>query len=157
MCFIRPGHAAPRDSGRESLLFLRRGSRREGDDGILLPELRPEPDWALYALPGPVRRVSLPRLLVHGPLRSPMGTVAITFRILPEDADVDIEGLKASVRDALGASLRDMQERPVAFGIKAIEAIAVVDDAAGGSDALEHSLAEVPGVGTVETIDVTLV
>jgi translation elongation factor aEF-1 beta len=86
-----------------------------------------------------------------------MGTVAVTLRILPADAEVDIEGLKAAVRDALGDSLRDLGERPVAFGIRAIEAIALVDDAAGGSDALERSLADVPGIGTVETIDVTLV
>lgn len=86
-----------------------------------------------------------------------MGTVAITFRILPQDADVDIESLKAGVRAALAGSLRDLAEKPVGFGIKAIEAIAVVDDAAGGSEALETSLAAVPGVGTVETVDVTLV
>src|SRR5438034_1233825 len=39
----------------------------------------------------------------------------------------------------------------------AILAIAVVGDAEGGSDRLEQSLAALPGVGSVETVDVTLV
>ncbi len=86
-----------------------------------------------------------------------MARVAITFRILPEDADVDIDSLKSAVRGALGGALRDMKVKPLAFGIMAIEAMVVVDDAAGGSEALEQSLASVRGVGTVETVDVTLV
>src|SRR5947199_156284 len=56
-----------------------------------------------------------------------------------------------------GAVLRDLKEQPVAFGLKAILAIAVVGDAEGGSDRLEQSLAALPGVGSVETVDVTLV
>jgi len=86
-----------------------------------------------------------------------MGSVAVTFRIMPEEADADLEAIKARVRQALTGSLRDLKEEPVAFGLKAIVAIAVVADAAGGSDRLEQSLAAIPGVGSVETIDVTLV
>lgn len=86
-----------------------------------------------------------------------MGSVAVTFRIMPEEADTDLEAIKARVRKALGGSLRDLKEEPVAFGLRAIVAIAVVSDAAGGSDRLEQSLAAVPGIGSVETIDVTLV
>ncbi|MGI0149214.1 MAG: elongation factor 1-beta [Thermoplasmata archaeon] len=86
-----------------------------------------------------------------------MGSVAVTFRIMPEDAEADLEAIEARVRKALGESLRDLKEEPVAFGLKAIIVIAVVSDAAGGSDPLEQSLAAVPGVGSVETIDVTLV
>ena len=86
-----------------------------------------------------------------------MGSVAVTFRIMPEEADAALEAIKARVRQALKGTLRDLKEEPVAFGIKAIVAIAVVSDAAGGSDPLEQSLAAIPGVGSVETIDVTLV
>lgn len=86
-----------------------------------------------------------------------MGSVAITFRVMPEGEDVDLGALKEGVRKALGAAFRSMEERPVAFGIKAIHALAVVDDAAGGSDRLEASLQGLPGVGSVEAVDVTLV
>ncbi len=86
-----------------------------------------------------------------------MGAVAVTFRIMPDDPETDLETIKAGVRKRLEGSLRDMKEQPVAFGLKAILAIAVVSDSAGGSEALEQSLASLPGVGSVETIDVTLV
>lgn len=86
-----------------------------------------------------------------------MGAVAITFRILPDEADTDLEKIKSGVRQALEGSLRDLQEQPVAYGLKAIVAIAVVRDEAGGSERLEQSIASIPGVGSVETVDVTLV
>jgi len=86
-----------------------------------------------------------------------MGSVAVTFRILPDDAEADLDPLKARVRKTLGGALRDMKEQPVAFGLKAIVAIAIVGDAEGGADQLEQSLAALPGVGSVETVDVTLV
>ena len=86
-----------------------------------------------------------------------MGTVAVTFRIMPDDAETDLESIKARVRTTLADSLRDLREQPVAFGLKAIVAIAVLSDAAGGADPMEQALASLPGVGSVETIDVTLV
>ena len=86
-----------------------------------------------------------------------MGIVAVTFRIMPDDVDTDLDAIKARVRKTLGDSLRDLREQPVAFGLKALVAIALVSDAAGGSDGLEQALASLPGVGSVETTDVTLV
>ena len=86
-----------------------------------------------------------------------MGSVAVTFRIMPEDAETNLEPIKARVRKVLGAALRDLKEQPIAFGLKAILAVALVSDAEGGSDELEQSLAALPGVGSVETVDVTLI
>ncbi len=86
-----------------------------------------------------------------------MGNVAITFRVMPEDATTDVASLKDHVRRTLGPSLRGIQEKDVAFGLRAILALAVVEDAAGVSEQLELALAAIPGVGSVEAIDVTLV
>jgi len=86
-----------------------------------------------------------------------MGSVAITFRVMPEGVEVDLGTLKTNVRHALGNAFRSLEERPVAFGLKAIHAIAVIDDASGGSEQLEQSLSTLPGVSSVETLDVTLV
>ncbi len=85
-----------------------------------------------------------------------MGSVAVTFRIMPDDADTDLERIKSRVRTSLAGFLRDLREQPVAFGLKAILAIAVVSDS-GGTEPLEQALAAIPGVGSVETVDVTLV
>ena len=86
-----------------------------------------------------------------------MGSVAITLRIMPDDPETDLEAIKSRVRGTLAGALRDLREQPVAFGITAILAVAVVSDAAGGAEELEQSVAAIPGVGSVETVDVTLV
>jgi len=86
-----------------------------------------------------------------------MRSVAVTLKVMPDSLEVDIEALKASVRKALEPAFRSLREQSVAFGLRAILAIAVVDDASGGSERLEEALAALPGVGSVETVDVTLV
>lgn len=132
------------------------GPRREGDDRLLVPELRQGADWTVRAVPGSVRLLHVSDLFVRGAVNR-MGTVAVTFRVMPEDAEADLEGIKTRARVALGGSIRDVREEPVAFGLNALVIVAVVSDAAGGSDRLEESLAAIPGVGSVETVDVTLV
>ena len=86
-----------------------------------------------------------------------MGSVAITFRLMPESPDTDLRAIRKGVELALGPSLRGMQEKDVAFGLRALLALAVVPDEAGSSDRLEASLSAIPGVSSVEAIDVTLV
>lgn len=85
-----------------------------------------------------------------------MGRVAVTLRILPEGAEVDVEALERAVRKALGQSVRDVAARPVAFGLRALEAIVVVDDAAGQAEQVEDRLRRISGVGEVETLGVSL-
>ena len=86
-----------------------------------------------------------------------MGSVAITYRIMPEDASTDLEPIQAGIRDVAGAALKGMPVKDVAFGLRAILALAVVDDASGAGEKIESGLAAIPGVGSVEAIDVTLV
>ncbi len=86
-----------------------------------------------------------------------MGSVAITIRLMPEDATTDLKAIRDGVKKALGESLRGLQEKDVAFGLKAILALAIVQDEAGASDHLEQTLSAIPGVGSVETLDMTLV
>ena len=137
--------------------FVRGGPHGKRDDRLPVSELRQDEDWPMRPLPRSIGRVPLPDLLLRGTVRCGMGSVAVTFRILPDDAEADLEPIKARVRKTLGGALRDLKEQPVAFGLKAIVAIAIVGDAEGGSDRLEQSLAALPGVGSVETVDVTLV
>jgi elongation factor 1-beta len=85
-----------------------------------------------------------------------MGKVAITFRIMPEGVEVDLRGIESGVRSSLGGSLKKLEVKPVAYGLKAVEAIAVVDDAGGEMERLEEALRGIPGVGGVETTEVTL-
>ena len=90
-------------------------------------------------------------------MRESMGKVAVTMRVMPTGVDVDLDALEGRVRDALGDVLHKLEVQPVAFGLKAILATIVVDDAAGNPGTFETSLQELADVESVETIDVTLV
>lgn len=84
-----------------------------------------------------------------------MGSVALTFRVLPENADVDIDGLVAQIKDSLPASAKwnAHEVKPFAFGLKAIQCQIIVPDEEGGLDAVQEKLEGVPNVQGVELLD----
>lgn len=86
-----------------------------------------------------------------------MGSVAITYRLMPEDEKTDLAPIQDGIRKLVGAALKGMQVKDVAFGLRAILALAVVDDASGAGEKLESGLSSIPGVASVEAIDVTLI
>jgi len=85
-----------------------------------------------------------------------MGKVAVSFRIMPEGIEVDLRALEAAIRKSLGARLKKLETKPVAFGLKAVEVIVVVDDASGEMESIEAALNGIAGVGGVETTEVSL-
>src|SRR2546428_6721351 len=130
---------------------------RYRDDDVPLPELRQVHDRAMCAVPRPVRPVQVSGVRVHGAVGvRGMGKVAVSFRIMPEGVETDIDRLQGAVRKSLGGRLKKLEGEPVALGLRAIEGIAVLDDASGGMEKVESSLAALPGVGGVETTEVTL-
>ena len=88
-----------------------------------------------------------------------MGKVAITYSILPESPEVDIDSLLRSVRSAMpkGAELRGSVVNPVAFGLNAIKILVVVGDEPGIADQVEKNLIELKGVQSVDVVDTELV
>lgn len=76
-----------------------------------------------------------------------MGKVAVEIKILPESMD-NFEALKKKVFDTLAPS--KISEMPIAFGLKAITAVVIIDDAQGGSDLLEEKASKIQGVSQVE-------
>lgn len=86
-----------------------------------------------------------------------MGSVAITYRLMPEDVDTDLKPIQEGVRTIVGQALKGMQVKDVAFGLKALLALVVVDDASGAGTKIEGELGTIPGVASVEAIDVTLI
>ena len=86
-----------------------------------------------------------------------MGSVAITYRIMPEDVSTDLKAIQEGIRKVVGPALKGMQVKDVAFGLRAILALALVDDASGAGEKLESGMSALPGVASVEAIDVTLV
>ena len=87
-----------------------------------------------------------------------MGEVGLQYRILPEGLEIDLDVLLASIKKALpaGASLRASEQKPVAYGLKALHVLIVMDDKKGGSEVVEEALAKVPGVQSAEMIEIGL-
>lgn len=87
----------------------------------------------------------------------PVGKLVAVFRLMPEDADIDIEKLKEGVRAKTpkNVSLQGWQVQPVAFGLKALDVTIVMEDDEGGStDELEEAYNGIEGVGSVQCTDV---
>lgn len=86
-----------------------------------------------------------------------MGRLVAVFRLMPEDADVDLEKIKERVRSATPpeAVLQGWQVKPVAFGLKALDVtITMEDDEGGSTDQLEAAYSGIEGVGSVQCTDV---
>lgn len=88
-----------------------------------------------------------------------MGIVAVTFKIMPESVDTDLNAVKDGVRKSIAKhkemQLKAMEEKPVAFGLKSLEILIVLPD--GSMSSLEEDLARIEGVASVESGDVTLI
>ncbi len=87
-----------------------------------------------------------------------MGEVGLQYRILPEGLEVDLDKLLEDVKKALpeGAKVKASEQKPVAFGLKALHVLIVMDDKKGGSDVVEEALSKVPGVQGVEMLEIGL-
>ncbi len=84
-----------------------------------------------------------------------MGTVAVIARVMPESPEVNLENLKAALKNKL-PGIQDMKEEPIGFGLKAIKLVAIVNDQGGETDAIEQALSSVEGVERAEIIEATL-
>jgi elongation factor 1-beta len=79
-----------------------------------------------------------------------MGTVGVTFRIMPTDKDVDLEALKAKIKEVIPpkVTLTGIDTVPIAFGLKALMVDLMMEDTS--PDALEAALSSVEGVQRAE-------
>lgn len=82
-----------------------------------------------------------------------MAEVAVTLKLMPESAEVDLAKLEAAVKEC--AKVHSISREPIAFGLEALRVVAVVEDAAGGTEPLEKELANLPGVGNVQVVGLT--
>ena len=87
-----------------------------------------------------------------------MGEVGLQYRVLPEGLEVDLKKLEEDIKKALpeGAKLRVAEQRPLAFGLKALHVLIVMDDKKGGTDQVEAAISGVTGVQSVEIVEMGL-
>jgi len=87
-----------------------------------------------------------------------MGEVGLQYRVLPEGIEIDLGKLENDIKAALpeGAAMKASEKRPVAFGLMALHVLVVLDDKKGGADQVETAIAGVPGVQSVEIVEMGL-
>ena len=87
-----------------------------------------------------------------------MATVIITLKIMPDSPETDLDKVKAEskekIKDFCGETETKEEIQPVAFGLKALQIIFVMDEAKGSTDELEKNIADLEGIASVEVTDV---
>ena len=84
-----------------------------------------------------------------------MGEVVASLRLLPAEAETNLEALKKALAGKLPSGVRvyKFEEEPIAFGLKALIAHLVLpENQAGKMEEVEEVVKKVEGVGEVEVL-----
>ena len=77
-----------------------------------------------------------------------MGKISCVYKVMPEDAETDLETIKEQIRDRI--DVEDIGEEEVAFGLKAVKVSTITTDEEGGTDAVEEKLEGMEGIQSIE-------
>ena len=87
-----------------------------------------------------------------------MAQVIVTLKIMPESPEVDLDKIeteaKAKIIDFSQSKEIKVEQEPIAFGLKALKIIFVMDENKGSTETLEQNIKSIPGVNSVEAVDV---
>jgi len=86
-----------------------------------------------------------------------MSSVLVTIKIMPDSPERDLESVKQEMIvkiEDFGGRVAKTEIEEIAFGLKALKIIFIMDESLGDLEPLEESLKDVEGVESVETIDV---
>ncbi|MDP6459461.1 MAG: elongation factor 1-beta [Candidatus Hydrothermarchaeota archaeon] len=84
-----------------------------------------------------------------------MADVLITFKVMPEEADTDIDTLIRDIRGIKAVKLNGLEKVPIAFGLVSLTSSFVTEDEDGGAEKIEAEIKKIPGVGSAEVVEVT--
>lgn len=106
------------------------------------------------------RNVDL-RGLIKGKLEvAKMAKAIITFKIMPESPDVDLEPIKEEAKkiakDNGAIGEMQIQEEPIAFGLKAVIIMAMYEVEGGDFEAIAAKMQEIEKVQTAEVANMDL-
>jgi elongation factor 1-beta len=86
-----------------------------------------------------------------------MADVVVTLKIMPESPETNLADIEAKSKEfvtSFGGEVGKVEEVPVAFGLKALNILFVMDENKGSTDALEEQISGVEGVNSVDVTDV---
>lgn len=85
-----------------------------------------------------------------------MGQVALTYKIMPESPEIDLNALKEEIKKIANEKVKvhAIEEKPFAFGLKIIFATFVMNDK--NPENVEEKLTKIKGIQSIETASVGL-
>ena len=87
-----------------------------------------------------------------------MGEVAVKYKIMcdPDIEDVNAEGIASAMQemDSDVGVVQMVETKPLAFGLKFVEAHCVIQEGDGTGDQFEDSIQSITGVGEVEVLEI---
>ncbi|MFZ2456302.1 MAG: elongation factor 1-beta [Candidatus Altiarchaeia archaeon] len=83
--------------------------------------------------------------------------VAASIRIMPTGVEINLEAIKKSVEKIVSkyGKVNSSEIKPIAFGLKSLEMMLLLNDKTGGMDDIEAQIAKIDGVNGVEILEVT--
>lgn len=82
-----------------------------------------------------------------------MGEVLVTYKIMPEGVETDLDGLLSKIKEKI--NVERVEKEPIAFGLVALKVSVRVEDAGGATEEIEKFLSELTEVGSVEVVEMT--
>tara|TARA_Y100000310_G_scaffold314942_1_gene364888 strand:- start:2762 stop:3037 length:276 start_codon:yes stop_codon:yes gene_type:complete len=86
-----------------------------------------------------------------------MTDVIVTMKIMPSGPDSDLKAIEEKAKKEIsefGGEVGKVEVEPIAFGLKALNLIFVMDESIGSTDALEEKVKNINDVNSVEVTDV---
>lgn len=87
-----------------------------------------------------------------------MANAIVTIKIMPETPEIDLDALSKEILDLIekyaGKGDTRTEQEPIAFGLKALNIIFIMDEKLGSPDVLEDQVRNLAGVMSVEITDV---
>ena len=87
-----------------------------------------------------------------------MTNAIVSMRIMPESPDINLDGVEKQVKEIVVKHVGEGEIRaekvPVAFGLKSLNIIFVMDEKEHKLDPIEEEIASLGGVNSVEVTDV---
>lgn len=87
-----------------------------------------------------------------------MANAIVTLKIMPLTTEVDLTILEAKVKGKIqefcGETQTKTEIEPIAFGLKALKIIFVMDESKGSTEPLEKAIESIEDVNSIEVTDV---
>lgn len=87
-----------------------------------------------------------------------MTLVVLTLKIMPKSPESDLSLIQNKAEEEIKKFVGNLEikaeQEPIAFGLKAVKIMFVMDENKGSTEILEENIKKIDGVNSVEVIDV---